>query len=36
MKAAASELQDADLDVISGGTCCGHTCESESCATPMG
>ena len=29
MKAAASELQDADLDVISGGSCgCGFTCES--------
>ena len=31
MKAAASELQDADLDVISGGSCCGSTCESEGC-----
>jgi predicted ribosomally synthesized peptide with nif11-like leader len=29
MKAAAGELQDADLDVISGGSCCGQTCESE-------
>jgi len=29
MKAAASELQDADLDLISGGSCCGHTCEQE-------
>ena len=29
MKAAGSELQDADLDVISGGSCCGYTCESE-------
>jgi predicted ribosomally synthesized peptide with nif11-like leader len=29
MKAAASELQDADLDVISGGSCCGYTCEPE-------
>jgi predicted ribosomally synthesized peptide with nif11-like leader len=29
MKAAAGELQDADLDVISGGSCCGYTCESE-------
>ena len=29
MKAAAGELQDADLDVISGGRCCGSTCESE-------
>jgi predicted ribosomally synthesized peptide with nif11-like leader len=31
MKAAASELQDADLDVISGGHCCTATCESEPC-----
>ena len=33
MKAAAGELQDADLDVISGGSCCGSTCESmaEAC-----
>ena len=29
MKAAASELQDADLDVISGGSCCGVTCEND-------
>ena len=29
MKAAAGELQDADLEVISGGSCCGYTCESE-------
>ena len=29
MKAAASELQDADLDVISGGSCCGMTCEND-------
>ena len=29
MKAAAGELQDADLDVISGGSCCGMTCESD-------
>ena len=30
MKAAAGELQDADLEVITGGgRCCGHTCESE-------
>ena len=39
MKAAASELQDADLDVISGGSCCGHTCESETtnrCNLPGG
>jgi len=28
MKAAGSELQDADLDVISGG-CCGFTCEND-------
>jgi predicted ribosomally synthesized peptide with nif11-like leader len=32
MKAAASELQDADLDVISGGNCCGFTCETEGCS----
>ena len=32
MKAAAGELQDADLDVISaGGRCCGSTCENEFC-----
>ena len=31
VKAAAGELQDADLDVISGGSCCGFTCESEPC-----
>ena len=30
MRGAASELQDADLDVISGGSCCGFTCEPES------
>ena len=30
MKAAASELQDADLDVISGGSCCGSNCESDT------
>jgi predicted ribosomally synthesized peptide with nif11-like leader len=36
IKAAGSELQDAELDVISGGTCCNHTCESESCVTPAG
>jgi predicted ribosomally synthesized peptide with nif11-like leader len=29
VKVAAGELQDADLDVISGGSCCGRTCESE-------
>ena len=29
MKAAGSELQDADLEVISGGSCCGATCEPE-------
>ena len=26
MKAAAGELQDVDLDVVSGGSCCGYTC----------
>ena len=26
---AAGELQDADLDTISGGKCCGQTCEPE-------
>jgi predicted ribosomally synthesized peptide with nif11-like leader len=37
MKAAASELQDTDLDVISGGSCCGRTCESEpTCSCPQG
>jgi natural product precursor len=25
-----SELQDTDLDVISGGSCCGFTCEPET------
>jgi len=30
MRAAAGELQDADLDVISGGSCCGFTCEPET------
>ena len=29
MKAAGSELQDADLEVISGGSCCGASCESD-------
>jgi len=29
MKAAAGELQDADLDVISGGSCCTVTCEND-------
>ena len=29
IKAAAGELQDADLDVVSGGSCCGYTCEPE-------
>jgi predicted ribosomally synthesized peptide with nif11-like leader len=29
MREAAGELQDADLDVISGGSCCGVTCEPE-------
>jgi len=29
MRAAAGDLQDADLDVISGGSCCGFTCENE-------
>ena len=38
MKAAAGELQDADLDVISGGRCCGQTCENDSatCNIPAG
>jgi hypothetical protein len=35
MKAAGSELQDADLEVISGGSCCGHTCEQDYCANEM-
>ena len=29
MKAATAELQDADLDVIAGGTCCGVSCEND-------
>ena len=29
MKAAASEIQDSDLDVISGGSCCAVNCERE-------
>jgi predicted ribosomally synthesized peptide with nif11-like leader len=33
MRAAAGELQDADLDVISGGRCCGSTCETEFCTS---
>ena len=31
MKAAGSELQDADLEVISGGSCCSAKCEAETC-----
>jgi predicted ribosomally synthesized peptide with nif11-like leader len=31
MKAAASELQDVDLETISGGSCCGQSCESDVC-----
>ena len=30
VKVAAGELQDADLDVISGGSCCGQTCEKDT------
>jgi predicted ribosomally synthesized peptide with nif11-like leader len=29
-RAAAGELQDADLDVISGGSCCSVTCERDA------
>jgi len=29
MRAAPGELQDADLDVISGGSCCGFTCQND-------
>ncbi len=29
IKSARSELQDSDLDAISGAACCGYTCESE-------
>ena len=38
VKAAAGELQDADLDLISGGSCCGWTCESDTsqCHGPYG
>jgi predicted ribosomally synthesized peptide with nif11-like leader len=36
MKAAASELQDADLDVISAGSCCGVTCEVDCCGSHSG
>ncbi len=32
MKTAAGELQDVDLDGVSGGNCCGFTCEPEHCA----
>jgi predicted ribosomally synthesized peptide with nif11-like leader len=32
MKAAAGELQDADLDVISGGIGCGNVCTLEGLA----
>jgi predicted ribosomally synthesized peptide with nif11-like leader len=31
MRAAASELQDADLETVSGGSCCSATCEAEAC-----
>jgi len=34
MRAAASELQDADLEVISGGNCCGFTCEFDGDVCP--
>ena len=27
---ASGELQDSDLDTISGGSCCASTCESDS------
>jgi predicted ribosomally synthesized peptide with nif11-like leader len=30
MRAAAVELQDADLELISGGNCCGNTCEGQA------
>lgn len=36
IKAARTDLQDADLDVISGGSCCGYTCESEYHCGPHG
>ena len=29
VRAVAGELQDADLDVVSGGSCCGQTCEAD-------
>jgi predicted ribosomally synthesized peptide with nif11-like leader len=30
VKAAAGELQDTDLDLVSGGSCCGFTCEHDN------
>jgi predicted ribosomally synthesized peptide with nif11-like leader len=30
MNAAGSELQDVDLDVVSGGSCCGFTWETDN------
>jgi predicted ribosomally synthesized peptide with nif11-like leader len=32
VKAAGIGLQDADLDMVSGGNCCSFTCEPEVCA----
>ena len=29
LKAAMTEVQDDDLDTMSGGSCCGYTCEPE-------
>lgn len=29
VRAAGNDLQDADLDAVSGGSCCGATCEPE-------
>jgi len=34
MRAAAGELQDGDLEVISGGSCYGFTCENDSARDP--
>ena len=33
VRAASTEIQDDDLDRVSGGNCCGSTCESENQAT---
>ena len=34
LKAASAEIQDSDLDTMSGGSCCGYTCEPENASPP--